>query len=1455
MHRSSVLLFLLHHCMLRSSSESRTDVCGGRLTGPRGVISTPNFPGVFQVPIRCQWIIDASEWPSRKSAIVVYLTQMYSHKGLTFTEYAYYESDSMKIGGTMIQRITEGNVFEFRWIRTFSPYLVIDFVLDRLEGNHVRVLHDLLDVYGFNVTYEMTEQEVNAKSCSLKECSYTGNCVVDEDFDTFRCDCFDGFSGDDCSDGPLCLDDRGDPVCRNQATCKHVGAETIRCLCPPGYSGRFCEVRLSLTLDQECGGKNCVTQCPAADPITPPCDCKNGTKIYNNRSRYECRIKLSNATSLRTSLHPQGSLESLLARQLAKYLRHSNISSTEDLKILSVTPTSEVTFHFFGNANDGDKIRESFNRLVQRRRLGDVALESTHFTFQQKPALKLEKLRINQVNEREVRLGDQFVLSCVAQGSYGLNFTWYKDDMLVNTSKATRGIWCRHLPNDGSDQHTSLLTIDKATLLDAGRYTCQAIDWGIQQCKSVFIEVRDEPEVVVTPMGATIEKGGDIQFTCMTPNMPSLDIGFGWSRNRALLKLEPGSLVWEDLYPAGSVLKVINAQKSAVYTCNVAHRSMAVRVEVVNRTIIPLCISELSWGLRWPETAPGSDALLECPRHFLGRRVTRLCAMKDATTPEWQLPDFSGCLYESLATPYDNFRSLTLGYQNTTGSATVLLFWEILRLRRIPLYPGEADRILGILAEIEHYQYNVDDLDGLQDSAEALLQIVNLVLLNENSILSQQKLLVLQQLVQRNLMYWTRAAQHPRKHVSLATLVADVQPLRERSGEQTTHTLQIPNNDYAYPSWYGDRVTLRLQRQSPSRTENETHSGVVVVYKNITRFIRNAFIKELNDGTDLEYRMNSRVVTVASSSWQPSKNDRIRVDLQLHHLQNHTGSWNISCGVTDLSGAWDLNTCISDTVPEEGLTRCTCPCTGTFAVFLTARAIRVVLAKKERATFLVILGCGSCLLQCLVTLLIIATYWWKHRTWLNFLKLQCCGALAGSMAVFVYAVHSDLPESSFSVVATSLEALLLVGMSAPISQALVIYAELAQIRPSQHLQPTIIAVITGVPVLAILATELTHKTTGWHHESWWLIYGSGVYNIFVSCATTMLLIFALLYIGVLRKSRALIKENVLKRETTESRVCMLHRAVVVTSAVVAMEVSSVFYVNSSSIVFHYAFASFSFLLGHVVLASYLLGGEILFALSACRRFKWKPEVEDEVATEPIKVCSKSSAESENEAAPPMDESYLKVRGVAAGSIDMREYITESPSSLYLPSKSSVLGGPGRFLPEIRLDHVEDINLESYSTSPRKYHDAMSFEGGNRASHCPVAEPYGSCGFRRFPKFSILPSLDPPAQAPVVQTVSQECPPKVLCSAEVESRLGVGLLPDVTKTEVEVSLTKETKSGEIVKAIPDIASTTERKQPDGEEMAPEITVTDCETTVTGMLDRIYHDLDYLLNRTHAAKDET
>lgn len=57
-------------------------------------------------------------------------------------------------------------------------------------------------------------------------------------------------------------------------------------------------------------------------------------------------------------------------------------------------PSGEVLFMFFGISTESDKIRDALNRLVQRRRLNDFVLESTHLTLRQKPSLQIKVIYI-----------------------------------------------------------------------------------------------------------------------------------------------------------------------------------------------------------------------------------------------------------------------------------------------------------------------------------------------------------------------------------------------------------------------------------------------------------------------------------------------------------------------------------------------------------------------------------------------------------------------------------------------------------------------------------------------------------------------------------------------------------------------------------------------------------------------------------------------------------------------------------------------------------------------------------------------------------------------------------------------------------------------------------------------------------------------------------------------------
>lgn len=149
--------------------------CGGTYTAVRGVLQTPGFPNEFKTPIHCEWVIDSSFVDLKNASIVVYLTQLYVFEGLTFHEYQIYEK-SFQLNGRLMYAVSEGNVTKVSFVKTYQNYLVITLKLDSIESTHMRVLDHLLDVYGFNVTYEITTDAPREDRCTMKDCGFTGIC-------------------------------------------------------------------------------------------------------------------------------------------------------------------------------------------------------------------------------------------------------------------------------------------------------------------------------------------------------------------------------------------------------------------------------------------------------------------------------------------------------------------------------------------------------------------------------------------------------------------------------------------------------------------------------------------------------------------------------------------------------------------------------------------------------------------------------------------------------------------------------------------------------------------------------------------------------------------------------------------------------------------------------------------------------------------------------------------------------------------------------------------------------------------------------------------------------------------------------------------------------------------------------------------------------------------------------
>jgi len=154
--------------------------CGGILSAKSGIIQTPNFPNPVPVPTSCVWIIDASTfWGTPNPSIIVYLTQQYVLSGLTFKEYMYY-SDDFKVPSDTEIIVKEENVTRTASVQSTSPFLEIKFQLDSLYGTHLRVMDHLLDVYGFNITYEVDTPK--SYQCSAMLCSFLGDCYATQNF-------------------------------------------------------------------------------------------------------------------------------------------------------------------------------------------------------------------------------------------------------------------------------------------------------------------------------------------------------------------------------------------------------------------------------------------------------------------------------------------------------------------------------------------------------------------------------------------------------------------------------------------------------------------------------------------------------------------------------------------------------------------------------------------------------------------------------------------------------------------------------------------------------------------------------------------------------------------------------------------------------------------------------------------------------------------------------------------------------------------------------------------------------------------------------------------------------------------------------------------------------------------------------------------------------------------------
>lgn len=84
---------------------------------------------------------------------------------------------------------------------------------------------------------------------------------------------------------------------------------------------------------------------------------------------------------------------------------------------------------------------------------------------------------------------------------------------------------------------------------------------------------------------------------------------------------------------------------------------------------------------------------------------------------------------------YSQFRSLTLGYQKTSGNATLKACHEYL-VQQASLYPGEGEAVLDMLQEVLSFMNYTGENDEFLATAQAFYQIINILLERNYSVIN-----------------------------------------------------------------------------------------------------------------------------------------------------------------------------------------------------------------------------------------------------------------------------------------------------------------------------------------------------------------------------------------------------------------------------------------------------------------------------------------------------------------------------------------------------------------------------------------------------------------------------------------------------------------------------------------------------------------------------------------------
>jgi hypothetical protein len=164
------------------SNATEPSTCRYFLTKRFGTLTTPGFPSAFPLPFICSWIINATGFEA-DSFVTLYLTQMYLTRGVKAVQYSF-RNETHAIGRKELDELHTLRPRPYSVYRIKAKYLEVQVNLDELINANLRVERRFMDVYGFNITYEIqpNTSRIRSDTCNVVNCTFNGHCYANHNY-------------------------------------------------------------------------------------------------------------------------------------------------------------------------------------------------------------------------------------------------------------------------------------------------------------------------------------------------------------------------------------------------------------------------------------------------------------------------------------------------------------------------------------------------------------------------------------------------------------------------------------------------------------------------------------------------------------------------------------------------------------------------------------------------------------------------------------------------------------------------------------------------------------------------------------------------------------------------------------------------------------------------------------------------------------------------------------------------------------------------------------------------------------------------------------------------------------------------------------------------------------------------------------------------------------------------